>query len=98
MLLPDFDFMSDSTEETSTRYVTFIGPSLKRFDLAITSTNRFYGKKLVTDLQSGKTAIIGPDDLEEEGYLEYTFKLTEEEAAELIQFLYFVVGTVHFTD
>ncbi|HTG71781.1 MAG TPA: DUF3055 domain-containing protein [Candidatus Udaeobacter sp.] len=98
MLLPDFDFMSDSTEETSTRYVTFIGPSLKRFDLAITSTNRFYGKKLVTDLQSGKTAIIGPDDLEEEGYLEYTYKLTEEEAAELVQFLYFVVGTVHFTD
>lgn len=98
MLLPDFDFMSDSTEETSTRYVTFIGPSLKRFDLAITSTNRFYGKKLVTDLQSGKTAIIGPDDLEEEGYLEYTYKLSEEEAAELVQFLYFVVGTVHFTD
>lgn len=98
MLLPDFDFMSDSMEETSTRYVTFIGPSLKRFDLAITSTNRFYGKKLVTDLQFGKTAIIGPDDLEEEGYLEYTFKLTEEEAAELVQFLYFVVGTVHFTD
>ncbi|KRE51298.1 cytosolic protein [Paenibacillus sp. Soil522] len=96
--MPDFDFMSDSTEETSTRYVTFIGPSLKRFDLAITSTNRFYGKKLVTDLQFGKTAIIGPDDLEEEGYLEYTFKLTEEEAAELVQFLYFVVGTVHFTD
>jgi hypothetical protein len=98
MLLPDFDFMSDSTEETSTRYVTFIGPSLKRFDLAITSTSRFYGKKLVTDLQFGKTAIIGPDDLEEEGYLEYAFKLTEEEAAELAQFLYFVVGTVHFTD
>ncbi|MBD2872019.1 DUF3055 domain-containing protein [Paenibacillus arenilitoris] len=98
MLLPDFDFMSDSTEQTSTRFVTFIGPSLKRFDLAVTTTNRFYGKKLVTDLQSGKTAIIGPDDLEEEGYLEYTYKLTEEEAAELTQFLYFVVGTVHFTD
>ncbi|CAM4114228.1 DUF3055 domain-containing protein [Paenibacillus alkaliterrae] len=97
-MLPDFDFMSDTTEQTSTRFVTFIGPSLKRFDLAITSTNRFYGKKLITDLQSGKTAIIGPDDLEEEGYLEYTYKLTEEEAAELVQFLYFVVGTVHFTD
>ncbi|MNZ98743.1 hypothetical protein D3C78_1180420 [compost metagenome] len=98
MLLPDFDFMSDSTEQTSTRFVTFFGPSLKRFDLAVTTTSRFYGKKLVADLQSGKTAIIGPDDLEEEGYLEHTFKLTEEEAAELAQFLYFVVGTVHFTD
>ncbi|GIQ65794.1 DUF3055 domain-containing protein [Paenibacillus cisolokensis] len=98
MILPDYDFMSDSTEETSTRFVTFIGPSLKRFDLAITTTNRFYGKKLVTDLQAGKTAIIGPDDLEEEGYLEYTFNLTEEEAQELSQFLYLVVGTVNFTD
>jgi hypothetical protein len=97
-MLPDYDFMSDTTEETSTRFVTFVTPSLKRFDLAVTTTNRFYGKKLITDLQAGKTAIIGPDDLEEEGYLEYTFKLSEEEAAELAQFLYFVVGTVHFTD
>ncbi|GGG51457.1 DUF3055 domain-containing protein [Paenibacillus radicis (ex Gao et al. 2016)] len=98
MQLPEFDFMSDTTEETSTRFVTFISPSLKRFDLAITNTNRFYGKKLITDLQAGKTAIIGADDLEEEGYLEHVFKLEEEEAAELAQFLYFVVGTVNFTD
>ncbi|MBD3920080.1 DUF3055 domain-containing protein [Paenibacillus sp. PR3] len=97
-MLPDYDFMSDTTEETSTRFVTFICPSLKRFDLAVTSTNRFYGKKLVTDLQAGRTAIIGPDDLEEEGYLEHVFKLTEEEAEELNQFLQLVVGTVNFTD
>jgi Protein of unknown function (DUF3055). len=97
-MLPDYDFMSDSTEETSTRFVTFIGPSLKRFDLAVTTTNRFYGKKLVTDLQAGRTAIIGSDDLEEEGYLEHVFKLTEEEAEELSQFLQLVVGTVNFTD
>lgn len=97
-MLPNYDFMSDTTEETTTRFVTFITPGLKRFDLAVTATNRFYGKKLVTDLQGGISAIIGPDDLEEEGYLEYTYKLTEEEAEELRQFLYFVVGTVNFTD
>mgnify|MGYP001278391506 CR=1 FL=1 len=98
MLLPDYDFMSDSTEETSTRFVTFISPGLKRFDLAITTTNRFYGKKLVADMQTGTTAIIGPDDLEEEGYLERVFKLSEDEASELAQFLYFVVGPVNYTD
>ena len=97
-MLPNYDFMSDTTEETTTRFVTFITPGLKRFDLAVTATNRFYGKKLVTDLQNGITAIIGPDDLEEEGYLAYVFKLTDEEAAELEQFLYLVVGTVNFTD
>jgi uncharacterized SAM-dependent methyltransferase len=94
----DLDYLSDSTEQTSTRFVCFIGPSLNRFDLAITSTNHFYGKKLVTDLQSGKTAIIGPDDLAEEGYLEHAFNIDEEAAQELILFLEQVVGTVNFTD
>ncbi|MOA68816.1 hypothetical protein D3C78_1966280 [compost metagenome] len=62
------------------------------------TTNRFYGKKLVTDLQSGITAIIGEEDLEEEGYLEFTFKLSEEEAGDLREFLHMVVGPTVFTD
>ncbi|AWB43962.1 cytosolic protein [Paenibacillus sp. CAA11] len=94
----DLDFLSDSTEQTSTRFVTFIGPSLKRFDLAVTTTNRFYGKKLVLDLQSGKTAILGSDDLEEEGYLEAVFNLNSEEGTELRSFLNQVLGEPHFTD
>ncbi|AZK48201.1 DUF3055 domain-containing protein [Paenibacillus lentus] len=94
----ELDFLSDSTESTSTRFVTFIGESLKRFDLAVTTTNRFYGKKLVTDLQSGKTAILGTDDLEEDGYLEHIYNLEEEEAEELKSFLYQVVGDAYFTD
>lgn len=93
-----FDYLYDTTEDTTTRFVSFVGASVKRFDLAITSSNRFYGKKLVTDLQYGKTAIIGPDDLSEEGYLEHIFDLTTEEAAELTAFLEQVVGTVNFTD
>ncbi|PZE20364.1 DUF3055 domain-containing protein [Paenibacillus xerothermodurans] len=94
----DFDYLYDSTEETTTRFVCFVGESLRRFDLAITNTNRFYGKKLVTDLQSGRTAVIGPDDLEEEGYLEHVYKITEQEAAELTTFLQQVVGAINFTD
>ncbi|HEY4392173.1 MAG TPA: DUF3055 domain-containing protein [Paenibacillus sp.] len=94
----DLDFLSDSTESTSTRFVTFIGHSLKRFDLAVTTTNRFYGKKLIADLQNGRTAILGTDDLEEEGYLEHIFSLDEQEGEELRSFLYQVVGDPYFTD
>ncbi|AZS16689.1 DUF3055 domain-containing protein [Paenibacillus lutimineralis] len=94
----DLDFLSDSTESTSTRFVTFIGHSLKRFDLAVTTTNRFYGKKLVTDLQNGRTAILGTDDLEEEGYLEHIFSLEEQEGEDMRSFLYQVVGDPYFTD
>ncbi|AZV45070.1 DUF3055 domain-containing protein [Peribacillus asahii] len=72
--------------DTKTRFVSFMGEE-SRFDLAITMTDRFYGKKLVLNLQSNRFAIIGHDDLEEEGYLEQAFQLTEEEAAELRGFL-----------
>lgn len=94
----DFDFLTDITESTSTRFVCFITESMKRFDLAITSTTHFYGKILVTDLQLLKSAIIGPDDLETEGYLEHVFELNEVEAQELRLFLDQVVGVVNFTD
>jgi hypothetical protein len=94
----DYDFLSDSTEQTSTRYVTFITPSLNRFDLAILTTDRFYGKKIVIDLQTGRSGILGPDDLEEEGVLESVFRITKAEADELAQFLVLVLGAVTFTD
>lgn len=76
----------DETEETQTRYVGFVGET-HRFDLAITQTDRFFGKSLVVDIQKGIAAIIGPDDLKEEGYLEHTFGISEEEAQELHLFL-----------
>jgi hypothetical protein len=98
MLSEDLDFLYDTTEQTSTRFVSFVGPSLHRFDLAITNSNRFFGKQLVTDLQNGKTAVMGADDLEAEGYLEHIYGLTEEQSEELASFLLPIIGTVNFTD
>lgn len=94
----EFDFLSDSTEQTTSRFVTFISPNVYRFDLVITTTNRFYGKKLVTDMQQGITAVIGPDDLEEEGYLEHVFRLNEEAALDLYHFLQEVIGPISFPE
>ncbi|WP_442601588.1 DUF3055 domain-containing protein [Paenibacillus sp. KN14-4R] len=94
----ELDYLYDHKEDTTTRFVCFVGNCMRRFDLALVSTNRFFGKKIVIDLQSGRSAIIGPDDLNEEGYLEYVYKITEEEAQELNGFLSEVIGTVHFTD
>jgi hypothetical protein len=94
----EIDYLSDSTEQTSTRFVTMVTPNLNRFDLAITTTNRFYGKKLVIDMQSGISAVIGPDDLDEEGYLEHRYRLTEEQAQELHDFLSEVIGPISYPE
>lgn len=79
-------FLYDDIEETKTRFVSFMGEN-QRFDLAITQTGRHYGKSLVLDMQGNRFAIIGQDDLNEEGYLEYAFQLSEEDAEELRSFL-----------
>lgn len=83
-------FLYDDLEDTKTRFVSFVGES-QRFDLAIVQSDRYYGKHLVLDIQGSRFAIIGPDDLDEEGYLEFAFQLSAEDAAELRSFLYELV-------
>lgn len=80
-------FLYDDTVDTKTRFVSFMGEN-QRFDLAIVKSDRYYGKHLVLDIQSNRFAIIGEDDLKEPGYLEHAYKLNEEDAAELRDFLY----------
>ena len=79
-------FLYDDLVPTKTRFVSFMGEN-QRFDLAIMQTDRYYGKQLVLDIQGSRFAIIGQDDLDEEGYLEYAFRLSEEDAEELRSFL-----------
>ncbi len=79
-------FLYDDIVETKTRFVSFVGEN-QRFDLAIMQSDRYYGKQVVLDIQGNRFAIIGIDDLNEEGYLEYAFQLEEEDAAELRDFL-----------
>ncbi|MEI5907841.1 DUF3055 domain-containing protein [Bacillus spongiae] len=79
-------FLYDDMEETKTRFVSFMG-EYQRYDLAIMTTERYYGKKLVLDIQGGRFAIIGNDDLDEPGYIENVYKVSEEEANELRAFL-----------
>lgn len=80
-------FLYDDLENTKTRFVSFVGDNT-RFDLAIVQSDRHYGKQIVLDIQGNRFAIIGEDDLREEGYLEYAFQLSEEDAEELRSFLY----------
>jgi hypothetical protein len=83
-------YLYDDTVKVNTRFVSFMGENL-RFDLAIIISDRYYGKKLVLDIQGGRFAIIGQDDLDEPGYLEEVYNLNEEDAEELRSFLYEIV-------
>lgn len=84
-------FLYDDVEDTKTRFVSFTGKT-QRFDLAILQSTRFYGKVLVLDMQFGRFAIIGPDDVEEPGYLEHVYNRTEQEAEDLREYLTELLG------
>lgn len=79
-------FLYDDVEDTKTRFVAFAGEKL-RYDLAILQSTRFFGKVLVLDIQTNRFAIIGPDDVQEPGYLEAAYNRTEAETVELREYL-----------
>ncbi|MET3699481.1 hypothetical protein SAMN05877753_111119 [Bacillus oleivorans] len=83
-------FLYDDSVSSSIRFVSFLGER-GRYDLCIIHTDRYFGKAIVLDIQRNRFAIIGPDDLNEEGYIEYAFQLSTEEAAELTSFLLEIV-------
>ncbi|KOO47755.1 DUF3055 domain-containing protein [Viridibacillus sp. FSL E2-0187] len=84
-------FLYDDVEDTKTRFVSFTGES-QRYDLAILQSGRFFGKVLVLDMQLGRFAILGSDDLEEPGYLEQVYNRPEDEAQELREYLHELIG------
>ncbi|MEH6936576.1 DUF3055 domain-containing protein [Bacillus sp. JJ664] len=79
-------FLYDDVTQAKTRFLSFMGEE-ERHDLALIYSDRHYGKVIVLDIQSNRFAIIGSDDLKEEGYLEFAFGITEQKAAELLDFL-----------
>ena len=79
-------FLYDDVEDTKTRFVSFAGKT-QRYDLAILQSGRFFGKVLVLDIQFGRFAIIGPDDVEEPGYLEHVYNRSGEETVDLRAYL-----------
>lgn len=83
-------FLYDDTIDTKTRFVSFMGEH-QRFDLAIVKSDRYYGKHIVLNILSNRFAIIGRDDLDEQGYIEHAYQISEEEAEELRSFLYEIV-------
>lgn len=80
------DILYDESESVTTRFVGFIGKH-SQFDLVIATTDRFFGKRLVTFIQSGRMAILDEGEAADPEYLAEVFQITLDEAAELSLFL-----------
>jgi hypothetical protein len=81
----------DETEETRTRYLGFILEG-NRYDFALNYSGHFFGKTLVTCLQSNRSALLDSRDTDHPEYIAATFGLKEEEAQHLAHFLRELLG------
>ncbi|MDF2535671.1 MAG: hypothetical protein K0R18_1830 [Bacillales bacterium] len=84
--MEEFFLLYDDITETKTRFISFADEH-SRYDLCLIYSDRFFEKVVVLNMLSSRFAIIGKDDLEEEGYLEDTFQIATKEADELKEFL-----------
>ncbi len=80
------EILFDEVETTRTRHIGFITGG-KRFDFTLTNSEHFYGKTIVTCLQSNRSALLDGDDVENIDYLANWFKLSLEDAQHLSNFL-----------
>ncbi|MBX6352154.1 MAG: DUF3055 domain-containing protein [Thermoflavifilum sp.] len=85
--MQDWWVLYDETENTRTRFIGCAGEHA-RYDVAITETSHFYGKRLVCVIQNGRTAILSDEDAANVPYLMEAFGIQDEaEADEFSRFL-----------
>lgn len=81
-----FDKLYDEHEKVKVRFVGFTTDQT-RYDFGIVYTNMFFGKPLVVCMQTGRSTLLDPMDIEDIEYLQSTFRIKEEtQAADLMEF------------
>ncbi|MFD3447988.1 DUF3055 domain-containing protein [Microbacteriaceae bacterium 4G12] len=86
-----FEKLYDENEQVRVRFMGFATYDT-RYDFGIVYTNMFFGKPLVVCMQTGRSTLIGQDDIDNVQHLKDVFRLrTLEEAEELAEFLQYMV-------
>ncbi|GLB60362.1 DUF3055 domain-containing protein [Cytobacillus sp. NCCP-133] len=91
-----FEKLYDEHENVNVRFVGFTTEST-RYDFGIVYTNLFFSKPLVICMQTGRSTLLDPKDLEDIEYLQKAFKLElYEQAADLSEFFREAIPGAHF--
>ena len=92
--MEDFLIMYDEHIEVPSRFIGFIGRS-QQFDFILLYSDHFFGKTLVTHMQSLKSVILTQEEAEDVNFLRDAFSLTQEEAEDVSAFLpQYLSGTI----
>ncbi|WP_456275649.1 DUF3055 domain-containing protein [Bacillus sp. AK128] len=91
-----FERLYDENEMAKVRFVGFTTDEV-RYDFGLVYTNMFFGKPLVICMQTGRSALLDPQDIENIDTLQQTFRIrTYKEAEDLSEFFKETIPTTNF--
>ncbi|KAB2337355.1 DUF3055 domain-containing protein [Cytobacillus depressus] len=91
-----FERLYDEHENVKVRFVGFTTEHT-RYDFGIVYTNLFFGKPLVVCMQTGRSTLLDPKDLEDPEHLQHAFKIENHlQAEDLCEFLKITLPSTTF--
>jgi hypothetical protein len=81
-----FEKLYDEHENVKVRFIGFT-TEFTRYDFGIIYTNMFFGKPLVVCMQTGRSTLLDPKEIEDIEYLQNVFRIPDkQQAADLAEF------------
>lgn len=78
-----YERLYDEMERVNVRFVG-MATEKARYDFGLMYTNMFFGKPLVTCMQTGRSFLMCAEDAEDVDHLQKIFKLPDRQEAEVI--------------
>jgi hypothetical protein len=92
-----FAKLYDEHENVKVRFVGFTTEHI-RYDFGIVYTNMFFGKPLIVCMQTGRSALLDPKDIEDLDHIQNVFRIKDrQQAADLAEFFMETLPSTPFT-
>ena len=93
-----FDKLYDENEKAHVRFVGFVSNDV-RYDFGFIFTDQFFGKPLVVCMQTGRSTLLDPRDVEDYEQIMRIFKIPDEkQARDLAEFFLDTLPSISFTE
>lgn len=92
-----FEKLYDEHENVKVRFTGFTTENA-RYDFGVVYSSLFFGKPLVVCMQTGRSTLLEPNDLENIDHLQQVFRIgNEEQAVDLVEFFHEILPAAPFS-
>ncbi|WP_053366049.1 DUF3055 domain-containing protein [Bacillus sp. FJAT-27245] len=94
--MDQFEKLYDEHENVKVRFTGFTTENA-RYDFGVVYSSLFFGKPLVVCMQTGRSTLLEPKDLEDIEHLQHVFRINDEgQANELVEFFSEILPSAPF--